>query len=235
MQKITPATHAQLRWQKFTTYEFARQTAMAPLVAAEMGQAVRTLPLAFIPHQDGYTLQAVLSREPDTNLYVAPNGQWLGGYVPAAFRGYPFTLQDGELYVEEAMLGRAGEPFYADNGELAQPVRDILNFLRQIEANRKITNQAVSALAAAGAITLWEDNLYRTDEAALLKLPGPDFLKLRQTGSLSVAYAQLFSLANFKIFAKLKQMSAHLAQPKPRQQPTMPKINLDEGDIIKFS
>ena len=50
----------------------------------------------------------LLSLQPGSNLFVAPGGQWLGAYIPAVWRGYPFRVLPAEgdessvLCVDEA-------------------------------------------------------------------------------------------------------------------------------------
>jgi hypothetical protein len=51
--------------------------------------------MAFVKQQDSFFLIALLSLTPKTNLFVAPDGRWLGGYVPSYFRGYPFQREAG--------------------------------------------------------------------------------------------------------------------------------------------
>lgn len=232
---ITRQTHAKKHWQKFTNYNFAAQTQTARVVAAELGQAVRTLPMAFVKQGDNFILSAVMALEPDQNLYVAPDGRWLGGYVPAAFRGYPFSIQNGTLHIDEdsglVSEDTSGQALYDKTGELTKPVQDVQNFLRQIEQNRTITDLAVAALSDAGCITEWQfkdkdvAGLYRADEAKLNTLDGETYLKLRKTKSIAIAYAQLFSMANIGVFDKLEKMQTRKEEEEPDLE------NLENFDI----
>ncbi|MCA1793822.1 MAG: SapC family protein [Desulfobacteraceae bacterium] len=91
----------------------------------------------------------------------------------------------------------------------------MLNFLSQVEQNKRKTIQAVAALAEAGVITQWplkmkyEDQekpvagLHRIDEAKLNSLEDEQFLKIRKAGALPIAYAQLLSMENIRMFEKL--------------------------------
>lgn len=231
MQPLSPETHGDKYWQRFSNYHFTARTASVPIVAAELGQAVRTLPLAFARQGNDYVLVAVLSNTPNRNLYLAPNGKWLGGYVPALFRGYPFSLQDGVLHVDEAMVGdQPGESFYDDNGELSPPVKEVLGFLQKLDRNRQDTDRAVAALTTQGLLKEWQSGLMITDEAKLNSLPDELFLKLRQTASLPLAYAQLMSMANFQIFDKLEQMAKQIQAQQPAPAAA---FSLDD-DMIRF-
>jgi hypothetical protein len=219
---LSKQTHADKYWQRFTSYAFAAKTRTAPMVAAELGQAVRTLPMAFIKQGDRFELSAVMSFSEGQNLYVAPDGRWLGGYVPAAFRGYPFSLQGNKLCIDEnsgLISDTDGQALYDKNGELSKPVQDVLDFLKQIEHSRTVTDLAVAALQEAGCITEWQfkdkevSGLYRIDEARLYNQDDQTYLKMRKTRSMAVAYAQLYSMANISVFDKLIKIREQMKKP----------------------
>lgn len=144
-------------------YIFAAQDSLIPVVAAELSQLVPMLPLAFILTDNDYLLVAVTSLLPGQNLFVAPTtGQWLGAYVPAALRAYPFRMikpTDSELpilCVQEdcGLLSPKGEGtnFFDTEGKPTQPIQEIADFLTQVERSRESTQAAVGALNSAGLI-----------------------------------------------------------------------------------
>lgn len=212
MPKLIPISkeiHADKSWIRYSSYQFAAKDNLAPLVGAEVSKAVLSFPMAFIKQQDNFTLVAVLSLTPGRNMFVAPNGQWLGGYVPSAYRGFPFRLAKAEdrddliLCVDEdsGLINddpNAGEPFFDEQGQLAKPVKDVMDFLSQIEQNRTVTDLAVASLAEAEVITEWNlkvkvgeeekpvTGLYMVDEAKLNSLEDAQFLHLRKTGGLPI-------------------------------------------------
>lgn len=134
----------------------------------------------------------------------------------------------------------AGEPFFYDTGEISQSLKDIREFLSQVDRNRAVTNAAVTSLAEAGVITEWSlktrdgdheipvTGLYRIDEAKLNALEDEKILKIRKVGALSIAYAQLLSMNNIQMFAQLA---------KARAQKRSPDIKPAFGgdDMISFS
>jgi hypothetical protein len=234
---VTRDGHASKRWQRPSGYSFASAEAVVPLAAVELASAVHSMPLAFAKEADRFLLVAVLALTPGTNLYVGPNGQWLGAYVPATLRGYPFRMVRTEgsdqlvLAVDESSGlivddGASGEPFFEAEGNPSPSVTAIVNFLSQTEASRKQTDHSVAALAEAGVIEPWPikinagegehdvQGLHRVDEAALNALSDEAFGKLRRAGALSIAYGQLFSMTNINMFPQLARMQAQLA-PKP--------------------
>jgi hypothetical protein len=247
---ITRKTHAGKSWTRFSSYNFASKDTLVPLAGAEIAKAATSMPTAFVKQQNRFFLVAVLSLTPDTNLFVAPDGRWLGGYVPSVFRGYPFQLAKVEgrdnlvLCVNEAsgLVNEdktAGEPFFDDSGELARPVKEVGDFLQHVEQNRAATNLAVASLAEAGIITQWPLSmqeggkkpatpLYRIDEAGLNRLGNEAFLKLRK--ALPIAYAQLLSMNHIQTLTKIATTGK---QVEPKTDQGLIAI-IGDDDIISF-
>jgi hypothetical protein len=256
---ITPERHAKKVWKHVTDYAFVAEDAGIPLVGAELGKAALAMPIGLIKIDAGYQLVAITSLQPGTNLYVAPDGKWLGGYIPAALRGYPFQLaqQEGSgefilcinessgLVVEDVDDGNA---FFDDQDQPTQGIKDILNFLIKIKANRDVTQGAVNALADAGLITPWQINLkqgekvvpvkglYSVDEAALNKLDDEDFLAVRKAGGLAIAYAQLFSMNQLAVLESLGELRGQILEQQTAQSEaanlTGFSLSEDEGSLM---
>jgi len=191
------------------------------------------MPTGFIEQEGGYQLVAITSLQPGTNLYVGPDGKWLGAYIPAALRGYPFKLVRQEssdksiLCIDEASglvmdNTEDGNAFFDDQDEPTQQIKYILNFLSETEANRAVTQGAVNALADAGLIIPWALNLkqgeevvpvkglFHVDEAALNKLDDEDFLAVRKAGGLGVAYAQIVSMNQLAVLEHLGKLQGQI-------------------------
>ena len=224
-------------WRRHAGYAFAAGETLIPLVVAELAQAVPAMPLGFVQSGEGFQLMAVTALQPGANLFVAPDGRWLGAYVPAALRGYPFRLvkpqdrAEGVLCIDEAsglvVEAGQGEAFLDEDGRPSKAVKDVLELLSQVERSRMATQTAVDALAAASLVQPWplgikqgEQNvpvtgLYRIDEAALNALENEAFLTLRRSGALPVAYAQLLSMNQLAVLQQLTQIQAKLNAPAP--------------------
>ena len=89
---ISPEHHAQKVWKNVTDYAFAAEQTVIPLVGAELSKTISAMPTGFIKQEAGYELVAITSLQAGMNLYVAPDGKWIGTYIPSALRGYPFKL-----------------------------------------------------------------------------------------------------------------------------------------------
>jgi len=238
MSKFVPITserHAAKRWQRYATYDFAVQEAVASVILAELPKALISLPIAFIQQGGDFFPAALLGLQPGKNLFVTPEGQWIGSYIPALLRGYPFRLavvgekQQKILCIDEdsglITEGPAGEAFFNVDGTPAQPVTDMLNYFVRIEENRVLTAQACLILTKHRLIHRWVipadaasgrkevKGLFKIDEAALNALPGDALLELRKAGALLLAYCQLLSMQHLPLLGKLAEAHAKIAAP----------------------
>ncbi len=235
MSAIIPVTrerHAGQRWLRYPSYAFAARDPVAPLVAAELPRAATALPVGLIARGESFALVAVLGLAPGQNLLVSSAGQWLGRYVPAVYRGYPFQLletEDGQqvLGIDEdsGLLTDApdGEPFFDDAGQPAGAVAEILDFLSQVSVNRKATERLCAVWQRHELIRPWPivvknaageqriEGLYQIDETALDALPAAAFLELRQAGALPAIYGQLLSKQHLPALGQLAEGRATLA------------------------
>jgi hypothetical protein len=193
-------------------------------------------------------------------MFVGPDGRWLGSYIPACFRSYPFNLLPKQgtdqlvLCVDEDSglvtdANAAGEDFFDETGAISPALKVVFEFLTLLHRSRQATDLAVSALAQAGVIKPWPikvkseqgeqpiHGLHRVDEAALAALPDEVFLKLRAASALPIAYAQLLSTGQLGIFAQLARLHS---QPGPAPVAALPE-SLDgllerlNDDTIRFN
>jgi hypothetical protein len=257
---VRPERHANKRWRPQQNCAFAATYAMVPLVGLEAARAAVAMPLSFIEQSGRYLLVAVMSPVPGRNLFVGPAGQWLGSYMPAAMRGYPFSLarvegsekavlcidEDSGLVVEGDTNPDATK-FFEQDGVPSAALKAMLDFLSQAERNRPATDLALAALAEAGVIQPWQltvqkdkeqtsvKGFHRIDESALNALDDETFLKLRKTSALGLAYAQLMSVQTIGVFRQLQAIQQNLtqrAQPLPSVSSMFP---MHDDGTIKFN
>ncbi|MEA3642607.1 MAG: SapC family protein [Lamprobacter sp.] len=244
-QPITHTDFAHRRWKPFDHDRFAATEAIVPLVAQELAKACHSLPIAFIRQQDYFIPAAVQGLQPGQNLFVAPDGRWLGGYIPAAYRGYPFALaqadndqlvlcvdDDSGLLIDDPDSDE-GEPFFDADGQPAEAVRQVLDFLEKVAADRQRTERLCALLAEHALIQPWPltvktadgerpvQGLHRIDEAALSALPTVPFETLRQAGALPLIYCQLLSMQHIALLGKLAEYHAKLADHHAKAQPAL--------------
>ena len=239
--------YGQKKWLRYTSYAFAAGEVVTPIVAAELARAALALPCAFLQQSGRYTLVAVLSLIAGRNMFVGPDGRWLGPYVPAVFRLYPFRVlptEQGDSVVlcvdEESNLvvdgSSAGEEFFDAQGNPAPVLKPAFDAAMALERNRKSTELAVEALAQAGVIRPWEikvksaegerpiGGLHRVDEAALHALPDETFLNLRKTSALPIAYTQMQSMMQLGILEHLARVRTQAAAA-PTPPPSSPLLS----------
>lgn len=255
MPNIVPISrerHADKGWKRFDSYAFAAHTTLVPLVGAELPKAAMSLPIAFVQQEERYVPVAVLGLEPTTNLFVSPDGRWLSPYIPSALRGHPFVLARTEsgnrvlcLDEDSGLLTEAGqgEAFFIDSGELADGLKQVLDFLRQVENNRDRTVLACDTLARLELIRPWSiqlkvgertrqmQGLFHIDEAALNQTSGEDFLELRRVGCLPIAYCQLLAMQHIGLLERLADLRANANRHIPRAPVS---FSLADQDVLKF-
>ena len=76
---------------------------LGPPERLRIADAVPAMPIGFIERGGHYSPVALMGLTKEANVFVGPAGQWLGGYVPAVLRTYPFRLpsagREQPLYV----------------------------------------------------------------------------------------------------------------------------------------
>ncbi|MBK1664077.1 SapC [Rhodospirillum rubrum] len=257
---LSVARHGKLRLKPVSDYRFAAQEAVIGLVGAEIHKAIHAFPIAFLrsAHAGGTSCQMVglLSVTPGQNLLVSPDGRWLGDYIPAALRAYPFVLarsqEDADtrlpcLDEDCGLLSESeGQPLFSEDGQLSDFSRRIIDFLTATERNREATQKGVDVLEKAQLFTPWSlqvviqkqtkaiEGFHVIDETKLNQLDDETWLALRRAGVLPLIYGHLLSLNRTDLLGQLSGLQAQLAQ----QLTARPKLDdmLDFGDesILQF-
>jgi len=234
-------------------YFFAAKQQVVPILLAELSKLIPLYALGFIQQQEAYMPVVLTGLGGEQNLFVNADGKWLGTYVPAVLRGYPFALADnnqGEkvLCIEESHLSDdQGQPLFDGDGNLTKPVQDTLSFLNECEKNRKVTQTACQSLDQAGVIEKWPlqikqsndqepvqiDGLYRISEKVLNELDAESFGGLRQNGALGLAYAQLFSMNQVSRLGELAKLHAQQQKKQQSQEPDIEQL-FGNDDTLNF-
>lgn len=246
---IRQSSHASKAWRPNQDFGFAASSAVVPIAGDEVARVATEYALAFL---DGEVPQlvALLGLRPDQSLYVGPAGRWLGDYVPAIFRGFPFKLMatDGDQFAlgyDEAsgllVTPGEGEPFFTSDGEPAERIQQILRFLVALNRGIEGTKAAAQSLKQAGLLETWPlklqgdgtdqniNGLLRVNEAALADLDAQAFANLRGGGALALAYAQLISMVNISKLGRLAQAHVQHALATEKQRENVK--SMFSGDV----
>lgn len=246
---ISLSTHGPKRFKRYDSYAFAAKDAAAPLVVREAPRAAMNLPIGFLKVNEGFMPVAVQGLGAGKNLFVAPDGRWIGRYVPSIYRGYPFALantEDGRQVLcfndESGLLSEfEGEPFFDGEGKPTKAINDILNFLMQVAASRQATERICAVLAQHGLIQPWPiqlkqpgeegqgrslEGLFRIDETAFNQLDAASLDAVRQAGALPLLFCQLLSMQHLPALGELAK-----AHQEVDQQAAIPKTEAGEIDL----
>ena len=167
-------------WLRPADYTFAAKSNVIPVVAADLSNLAPSLPMAFMRAGATFQLMIITSLQPGTNLLVTQKGDWLGQYIPAVLRCYPFLLiksqeKDKNIFCIDESSGLVvepgrGETFFDPEGRPAHALKEMLDFTSKVEASRAVTQAAVDALQAADLIQPWLINMRNGDKTVAVEL-----------------------------------------------------------------
>lgn len=252
LQALSRETHQNLRLRTPPEqWAFARGRMIAGLVAPELTEVIKSMPMAFTLQGEQANLVALMGLG-EQNLFVGPAGQWLGPYIPAVLRAWPFALmKQGEQRVvainadSDAFSTEEGELLFNENGEPGERLQRTVQFLQSFSDQEIVMGRAVEAIRQAGLLVPWEltvnprggtsvnlTGLYQVDRAAFEALDDESFLTLRKAGALPVVYAHVFSQRNVSV---LEQLARRLpAAPAPEAESALPAMPEFTDDYLKF-
>lgn len=251
---ISLTAHRHKRILPILSYAFAKNLAVVPLVGAECAQAVHNFPVVFVPQGDAYSMMGLMSLRPDHNSFVAADGRWMGSYVPACLRQYPFTMglpaEGGEAILcadpeSDRLSDTDGQPMFDIDGSPTEGLRKIMEFVGEMERNRVITIRAINAIIKHNLVIPWDltvqqaqnqgqqkiSGLFRIDEAAMNALSVEAFLELRQASALPVIYAHLLSLSRVEVLIRLAGAEAQAQAAAAGRSPLTGAVD-SNGDLV---
>jgi len=230
---LSTSQHADQRYLPRGGYHFAATLSVASIVLAELPKLLPQYVIVFLKEGEHYQPMVLLGVG-EKNLYVAPNGKWLGNYVPASLRSYPFILanneEGGKVFAIDAehLSEHEGDALLDEDGKLTGTAAETFEFLNQYEHSRHATQLTADALDQAGVIEPWRltiqrgegqepstvNGLYRINEQALNSLENDIYVTLKGA-PMALAYAQMFSIAQLN---QLKNRATFHAQHDASQQ-----------------
>jgi hypothetical protein len=200
-----------------TRYAFAAAAQTVVMATVEFFEACRRLPIIFTPTADNRIVPlALMGLEQGENLFVDDAGAWLGGYIPAYIRRYPFITTDGadgqmNVCFDEAFDGfdREGGTALFIKDEPTPKMNEITAFLQDYHIRMKETERFCTALAEAGLLRQIDaqanmadgrrfalNGMLVVDEQKMAQLPDAEIIRLFRSGMLALINAHLISLRN---------------------------------------
>ena len=217
-------------------YGFAREVNSVPLLAVEFLPAASDYAIVFAGDDKNVFPTVVLGMGQNQNAYVAEDGSWTGGYIPAFLRRYPFVFsrsEDGKTFTlcldeefEDFNKEGRGERLFDADGNRTQFLESMLNFTREYQTLFDRTSLfgkrllEYDLLEPATAQFQLGDGQSRSLTGFLTisreRLKGLDPEKLSEmarTDELELCYAHLHSLRNLTPMAQ-KLSAVQAAAPR---------------------
>lgn len=221
-QVLKPNEHGHLALRARHGYDHMAASRWVPVVAEELRDIVRYYVTPFRVEDDQARLIALMGTESGENLYVMPDGRWLGDHVPAYCRGYPFgalsahgksvlTLDTHSDWITDDASDDA-EALFDASGAPSPLLKRHMQFIERRERGRMVLERASQELYRLGLLKPWRpdpavlpghfERLYCVDEAAVNQLAPETLGVLRDCSALPMIYAHLLSLTNVDRLAK---------------------------------
>lgn len=246
-QVVSKDAHKNLRWKPTNNFKFTAKDHLCSLVLEEAPRAALHVPIAFSRTGEHFGLFVLQGLEQETNYFVSSTGEWLAGYIPAAYRGYPFALTDsgnGQQVLcidsnSDSLSETAGSTFFEDDGEPSAQIQEIMTFLSHIYRNHLSTQALCAFLQEKDLFEPWPivvkkdeeevtvEGVFRINEAKFNELDAATLIQLRDKGALPLIYCQLISMQNYSTLAALAPSSRVKASPA-----TPSEISFDVGSTF---
>jgi hypothetical protein len=231
---ITKQVFAKTRFKRNRSFHFANEDMVAPLTLHELPQAMLHVPIGFAKLQGTFMPVAIQGLSRGQNLFVAPDGRWIGKYLPMCYRFQPFALakldEDRQVLccddASDLLSPTDGEPFFDAQENRSEAVTGILSTLVQHSNNRKLTQQVCAALAEMSLISEWAvkikdvdtdlesvlSGLFRVNEDGFNQLTAEKLAEVRRIDAFPLIYCQLLSMQHVSALGQLSQAHALVKQ-----------------------
>jgi len=216
---IDKKKHKNYKIERNNNFEFAKNSISVLLTAVEFHESAREFPILFTKGENDKVIPAALLglREAE-NLFVDQEMQWLGNYIPAFVRRYPFVFyKQGDtltLCVDEDFPGfqkKTGEPLFLGEGEQSESLKQAMTFLVEYQAQFKRTELFIEQLVRLELLKDYNAKVsmndgrefsiggfMAVDEKKFQEISDEDLNTLFRSGDLGLIYAHLASLKNLQ-------------------------------------
>jgi len=241
---ITRARHFDCSLASIEGFEFSQGINSVPLTAVEFPMAMAEYPIIFAGSPGEIAPAVILGLGEAENLFLAPDFSWLGKYVPAFIRRFPFVFSRADdrflLCVDEKYAGfnrdGLGQKFFTPEGELAPFVQNVLAFVQEYQAQFTRTQMFCAKVEKLGILEPMQaqvtidgvmQNMLGGFQAVsrekLKALPGDTLAELAATDELELIYLHLQSMRNFDALRDRMVASRQMARAADAAQ-TEPEV-----------
>jgi hypothetical protein len=215
---VNQTVHGSFSVDAGTDYRFATEVNSVPVMTVEFPMATSEYPIVFAGNGGALSTVVVLGLRDRENLFVASDGRWTGGYVPAFLRRYPFVYARSDdarhiLCIDETYPGvnihDRGKRLFTDDGALTPYTHDMVSFLNDFEAQSAVTRrfceriqsldilEPMHAQGTVGDAGWMLNGFFAIDKARLKALPAETLASLARGDELELIHLHLQSLRTF--------------------------------------
>jgi hypothetical protein len=202
-------------------YRFTGDTNSIYVAGTEFPMASREYPIVFAKDgQENLVPVAMLGLRQDQNLLVGTDGSWLGSYIPAYIRRYPFILANADpeknsyaVCIDESYSGfntaGEGERLIKENGEHGEILSNSVKFLEEFHKHSEITSTFCKAVDDAGLVESMQANfsmksggnfslagLYCVARNKIKAMSAEQLKQFADRDYLDLLYLHIYSLSN---------------------------------------
>lgn len=206
-------------------FSFAKHINASQILATEFSQAAVEYPIIFAGEKGNMFPSVLLGITTDENLFIDQNGSWMGDYIPAFLRRYPFLFSINEdrsqftLCFDAGFAGfntaQKGTTLFNDDRSHSDYLKHAINFTQSYHAEFEKTKTLTQDLEDLGLFEPARANMnldgtrtalagFKTiSREKLSKLPASKIKSLVKSGHMELIYTHLYSLRNVDRMAKL--------------------------------
>lgn len=221
-----------------TSFAFARKANSLYLAGVEFNEACKEYAIVFTRGDNRKIVPvAMLGLRSRENLFIDDQERWIGRYIPAFVRRYPFVLaelsgQGMGVCIDEAFAGlddKQGEALFDAQGNNTPFLQNALDFLDRYQQEYRRTEAFCQRLEEAGLFkemnakadlldgrSFTVNGLLVVDEKKLMALPDAVALSLFRSGELHLVSMHLVSLSNMKTLVDRMAQLKSLPRPAPK-------------------
>ena len=229
--QLNKEIHKKFSLERSFNYSFSNKDCLCPITMAEIPHIVQQAPLVFVKNDlSVFGIFMLQSYTQQTNNFCDNNGKWLGSYIPARYRQYPFYLANSKNGEEKLLCfdqnsnlinkktSKTSVPLFDDQGEVTEHIKNVINFLKTVEQNRIVTQKMIDAIENNSLFEQWNlkiksneselkvNGLWTISRTKLANLSEKALGGLHKLNALELIYSHFLSLSKVQSVANLANL-----------------------------